>query len=719
MDFAIDPISFEIIGASTSVESVGMSIGLLEWGVGALFIIFHAFKRYSTPASNRCSTTYAQFVVYGFLYCLTMVLIYLFLAAVLDSSPETIQIFKNFLDISGQWTAFDGIDFVNQSKPFVSALLVITVFPNAPWLKNFDEWLLQVFWDLGRIPVYVKQQAESLRLSGYIIDPGKRKELKIYARKYGIDIKTLTLDNWEKGDFSWAKLASLQLSLDRWRRSANGRTRRFISDNEREYSQIKNMVDDLSYQFASNRSGDSQDDGSIALLEKEITATYRLLTEFVARILLISERYQSDIQKRIRELGFGDMDFHSRGLSANQMVLILASMFVSFLVLSFLFNRVLSDNPRTMLSVLNESLLMMLTYGAAVSCALLIKSKPVFSYNELTSQNPWLGYVLSGMLAIFTWALVAWSYRYIELMLRTPVGGGKATIEGLVVPVLKHLEWSYPYMLQSFVIAMGLSLLVDRRIPYDKNLIVEMKIVDTVFLTIQMMFISLIVYQWMFGIFLFHGLQTKDLEYIKPEQVTLMAQVSFMLEHGIIGAIIGFLVPHWYRTNRSDGSYDSVARMILMNKEELNNEARNLKPGALLQVFTSISLWVGSFEKQFDRNELEVFEVTMTQLSGLNSADFSIEEAHNFLSANRGKVTEEFLKESLGAIKASKKIQTLCCWYALSLAYADHYYSSREEEKILQIFSLLTKVDELYLNNAIEFSRNSAANRIPEDQTEV
>ena len=685
-----------------------MNIGI-EWGVGALFVILHAFDRYNTPSTNRCTTTFAQFVIYGLLYCLSMALIYLFLAAVLDSSPETIQIVRKFLNVSGQGNTLDGINFVNQSKPFISALLVITVLPNTPWIKNFDKWLLQLFWDFGRIPYFVTQQAESLRQAGYIIDPGKRRDLEIYAKKYGIDIDALALDNRDKGDFSWAKLASLQLSLDRWRRSANGRTRRFISDNEREYSLIKNLVDDLSYQFAKSRSAQSWGEGSNTAQEKEITATYKRLTEFVARILLISERYQSDIQKRIRELGFGDLDFHSRSLSANQMVLILASLFASFLVLSFLFNRVLSDYPRSMLSVLNESLLMMLTYGAAVTCALLVKSKPVFSYNELTSQRPWLGYVLSGMLAICTWAIVAWSYRYIELMLRAPmpVGGGKATINNLVVEVLEHLEWSYPYMLQSFVIAVGLSFLVDRRIPSDKNLIVKMKNADTIFLTLAMTFISLVIYQWMFGIFLFDGLQTKTIR-IYDDQKTWTAQLSFALEHGIIGAIIGFLVPHWYRTNRSGGSYDSIARMISMNKEDLNNEARKLEPGALLQVFTSISLWVGNFENQSNRYELEVFEVTMTKLSGLNCADFTIEEAHNFLSANRGEVTEEFLKKSLSPIKASEMIQTLCCWYALSIAYADHIYSPQEEEKIKHIFSLLASVDELYKNNARDFARVSA-----------
>jgi len=711
MSLGIDPMSFDIT-ASTSVESIGIGI---EWGVGALFVLFHAFERYNTPATNRCSTTYAQFVVYGLLYCLTMVLIYLFLAAVLSSSPETIQIIRKFLNISGQGNGSDGIDFVNQSKPFISALLVITVFPNAPWLKNLDKWLLQVFWDLGRIPFFVTQQAESLRQSGYIIDPGKRQELKIYAKKYGIDIDALALDNREKCDFSWAKLASLQLSLDRWRRSANGRTRRFISDNERDYSQIKNMVDDLSYQFSNNRSADSQDDGANTSLEKEINTTYKRLTEFVARILLISERYQSDIQKRIRELGFGDLDFRSRGLSANQMVLILASLFASFLVISFI-GRLISDHQPTMSSILSQSLLMMMTYGAAVSCALALKSKPVFSYNELTSQRPWLGYVLSGMLAILTWAIVAWSYRYIELMISTPIGSDRAAIAGLVKEVLEHLEWSYPYMLQSFVIAVGLSFLVDRRVPSDKNLIAKMKVMDTRLLTILMMFISLVVYQWMYGIFLFEDLQTKT-RTIRPEKFTWMAQVSFMLEHAIIGAIIGFLVPNWYRTNRSGGSYDSVARMISMNKEELNNEARNLEPDALLRVFTSISLWVGDFQNQSNRNELEVFEVTMTKLSGLNCADFTIEGAHNYLSANREKVTEEFLKESLDAISDFEKIQTLCCWYALSIAYADHIYTPREEEKIKQLFSLLPSVSELYKNNARDFARVSADGIIPDSPT--
>ncbi len=560
-----------------------------EWYLGGIFVCVNAYRKFNTPATNRSTTTFAQFVIYGLLYCLAMALIYLFLTAVLDSSPETIQIARNFLNIAGQGNALDGIDFVNQSKPFISALLVITVLPNAPWIKNFDRWLLQVFWDFGRIPYFVTQQAESLRQAGYIIDPGKRKDLVVYATKYGIDIDVLALGNRDKGDFKWAKLASLQLSLDRWRSGGNDRTQRFISDNEREYSLIKNTVDDLSYQFANNRPGKSRNEASKAALEKEITATYKRLTDFVARILLISEHSQSNIRRRSQELGFGDLDFHSRSLSVNQMVLILVSMFASFLILSFLFNRVLSDYPRTMLSVLNESLLLMMTYGAAVTCALIIKDKPVFSFNELTSQRPWRGYFLSGMLAIGTWLVVAWSYRYIELMLRSPVGGDKTMVDSLVGQVLAHLEWSYPYILQSFVIAVGLSFLVDRRIPSNKKLVAKTKIADTAFLMILMIFISLVVYQWMFGIFLFDGLQTKAVEYIKPDQFTWTAQLSFALEHGIIGAVIGFLVPHWYRTNRSRASGEIASRAILMNRRGLSAEIRNLVPNQLIRAVAAIA----------------------------------------------------------------------------------------------------------------------------------
>ncbi len=716
-----------------------MGMGI-EWGVGALFVLLHSFERYNTPATNRCTTTFAQFFVYGLLYCVAMMLIYLFLAAVLDSSPQNIAIVKQFFDITGQGGFLDGIDFVNQSKPFISALLVITILPNAPWLKTFDKWLLQVFWDFGRIPDYVTQQAESLRQAGYIIDPGKLRDLEIYATKYGINVNELSLEDRETQDFSWAKMASLQLSLDQWRRSANGRTRRFISDNEREYSLVKNLVDDLSFRFANWHSAKSARVGSNAALEKDITTTYKRLIEFIAKILLISERNQSDLQRRIRELGFGDLDFQARSLSANQMVLILACLFASFLVLSFLFDRVLIsvlysgenfnsqdyDGPRPlcMSKVLSQSLLMMMIYGAAMSCALLVKNKSVFSYNELTSQRPWSGYVLSGLLAVCTWAIVAWSYRYIELMLTSAPSNvaPPGTVEnvGIVVTigarVLDQLEWSYPYMLQSFVIAVGLSFLVDRRVPSDKSQVSKMMIMDTVILTVSMMFISLVVYQWMYGIFLFNNLETKTIE-IKPHDIVWWAQLTFVLKHGCVGAIIGLLVPNWYRTNQSSGSFDSVARMIAMNKEELNNEARKLKSGALLQAFTSISLWVGNFKDQFDRNELEVFEVTMTQLSGLNSADFSIEEAHNFLSANRGNVNKQFLDESLGAIKSAEKIQTLCCWYALSMAYADRIYTEQEEEKVLEIFSLLPSVNELYMNNVSEFGRSSIIDITPESRT--
>ncbi len=710
-----------------------MSIDI-EWVLGALFVSLHAFKRYNTPATNRGSTTFVQFAVYGVLYCFAMLLMYLFLAAILDSSPSNILTIQKYLNITGNGNVFEGIDFINQSKPFISALILTTVLPNAPWLRNFDNWLLQIFWDFGRIPYFVYQQAESLRRAGYIIDPGKRKNLGEYSQKYDIDIDSLSLEDREKTDFAWARLVSLQLSLNQWRRSGNGRMRRFIRENEHEYSLLKNLVDDLSFQFAKQRSDKfTPEEGKNPVLEKEITATYKRLTIFVARAMLIAERYQSDIQRRMRNLGFGDMDFQARNLSANQMVLILASMFGAFFALSFLFNRVSGSSPASIPDVISNSLLMMMTYGAAVTCSLVIKNRPVFSYNELTSQRPWLGYVLSGLLAILTWLVVAWSFRYIELMLtesvRIPIKpsvhdgeSGEVSIKSilLVRKVLESLEWSYPYALQSFVIAIGLSFLVDRRVPSDKRLIAKMKVKDTMYLTFSMMLISIGIYQWMYGIFLFEGISTKEAKYIKDYHTVWTAQLAFTLEHGIIGAVIGFLVPHWYRSNQSGGSYGSVARMISMNKEELNNEARNLQPRALLQVFTCISLWVGSFQNQFDRSSSEVFEVTMSQLSGLNSADFTIGEAHNFLNTNKGKINEEFVHESLKAIESCEKIQMLCGWYALSLAYADHIYTDQEEEMVMEILTMLPLVDPEYLNMIKEFGRRSPChpvdNLVPENQ---
>jgi hypothetical protein len=695
-----------------------MSIDI-EWLIGALFVSLHAFKRYNTPATNRCSTTFVQFAIYGVLYCFAMLLMYLFLAALLDSSPNSLVILQKFLNISGQTSLLQGNDFVNQSKPFISALIITTVLPNVPWLRNFDNWLLQIFWDLGRIPYFVFQQAESLRRAGYILDPGKRRNLENYSKKYGINIDTLSLDDHEKDDFSWAKLASLQLSLEEWRKIGNGRTRRFISDNEREYSLVKNLVDDLTFQFSAIRQGDPEATGRRASLDKEIAETYKRLTIFIAKALLISERYKSDIKSRMSELGFGDIDFQARNLSANQMVLIFISMFAAFLILSFLFGIILTEHKAKMSQVFTESLRMMMTYGAAVSCALLIKNQPVFSYNELTSQRPWLGYVLSGVLAIFTWLVVAWSFRYIDLMLSESLlntmqiqpgsagQGDEIQITLLISKVLEHLSWSYPYALQSFVIAIGLSFLVDRPVPSDTQLVAKMKTKDTIFLTVLMMLVSIGIYRWMYGIFPFDAIATKDAAHIKDYHTVWTAQLAFTLEHGMIGAVIGFLVPNWYRTNQSNGSYDSVARMIAMNKSELNNEARNLEPGVLLRAFTGITLSVGDFQGQIGRNEVEVFEITMAQLSGLSSADFSKEEAQIFLSANRGNANDEFVRKSLKTIESSKKIQMLCAWYALSIAYADHIYTDQEEERVLEIFSMLPLVDAAYMDKIKEFGRRS------------
>ena len=674
----------------------------IEWMLGGLFVVLHAYKRYNTPETNRSTTTFIQFSIYGVLYCLAMLMLYLFLAAFIDSSPHNFAAVRDLLKMTGG-DPFTQFDFVNQSTPFIAALVLSTVLPNIPWLKKFDAWLLQIFWDFGRVPYFVFQQAESLRRAGYLIDPGKRKDLDKYAKKYGIDIDALSFDDHEKIDFCWAKLASLQLSVDHWRQSGNGRTRRYFSENEREYSLIRNLIDDISFQFAISKSNSLKDKGKESPETiRGINACYKRLTVFIARALLMSEHYQSDIRSRMIYLGFGEINLHSRNLSANQMVIIFASMFSSFLVISFLFN---TSVPIRIL--LSNSVLMMLTYGAAVSCTLLIKSKPTFAFNELTLQRPWTGYILSGVLSLITWVVVVWSLRYVEYMLSASPGN-----EDLFAKVINNIKWSYPYALQSFAIAFGLSYLVDQRTPSDKRLIAKMKIKDLLILTALMAIVSFYIYGWMFGMWRDNigVMPTKNAFYIKEAQTTWSAIISFSVEHGIIGAVIGYLVPHWYRTSHSNGSQDAIARMISMNKTELNNEARKLEPQALLKGFTSITVWIGdNNNERLDRTQLEVFNTTMRQLAKLDCADFSVEEAEHFLTKNKSCIDQELLSNHLELLQGSEIIQMLCGWYALALAYADHIYTEQEESRVIQVLDLLQSLDSEYIETIKDSGRRSVS----------
>ncbi len=66
------------------------TFSLVEWVIGGIFVGVNAYRRYNTPTSNRESTTFHSFCTYCFFYLLTVLALYVFIGALLDSSPETI-----------------------------------------------------------------------------------------------------------------------------------------------------------------------------------------------------------------------------------------------------------------------------------------------------------------------------------------------------------------------------------------------------------------------------------------------------------------------------------------------------------------------------------------------------------------------------------------------------------------------------------------------------
>lgn len=648
------------------------SITLFEWAVGAVFVGVNAYRRYNTPASNRATTTFQNYITFFFFYLVTTLSLYIFLGALVDSSPKTVGTLYGLM--LGQMNAALPEELTNLSAPMLSALFLTTMLPSLPWLSRYDKAMLNKFWERGHIPNHVHKMAAAMRRAPFNFAPGQSVYLRKLCQSLSIDEQALDLKHGDNIDYNWARLNVLLESIEEWKQDDLSRLRGFMKDNAVDFNKLNESLVDINSEFSELKSEQHEDRIQLKierLLAKSINDLFRECTIFVAKATCIAELTESGRSSRTAQLGFEGGSQGRDRLSAGQISAALLAIFVTFLIVSVIQELDKSVEYRRFGNVGFMTFLMLFTYGIALIITLDLKCRVGMGYNELTRQRTWGAYVWVGLITAASWFLVTFSYRYILNML-----SGDSSVTNLET-VITNISWSYPYALQSLALAVSISWILDYhqskgitgRLPLNQRL-VDMGIAMT-----ALALASVVAYLWMEGIGWFEGYGTKDLGYRGK------MSVGWTVAKGVaVAAVVSVLVPMWFNLNRLKAPDQIAGRLIAMNRKGLSIEIRSLEPNQLITAVAAVGASVASIDGGVGRSEKDVYQIICSHLAGLPNSDVDVDAAdvafENCLELVESGELE--LDEKLSLLKGLPLLSALMPFIASAIAFADGVYLREE-----------------------------------------
>ena len=653
----------------------------IEWGVGAVFVGVNAYRRYNTPSSNRESTTFQNFITYFIFYLASVLALYVFCGALLDSSPETIGAIYGLL--SGQPNASLPDSLANLSAPMVSALFLTTLLPSLPFLSRYDKALLNTFWDRGHIPYHAQKMAAAMRRTPFKFSPKQVKQLGARCDSSGFTLEDLELDEGSNLDFHWARINVLLDGIEDWHQIENYRLRRFVLEHKEELAQLNLLRDEVNSEYLELRSERLEDHIRVKMehfLHKSMEALFRESTIFVAKATCCAELSESGRRSRVSQLGFEGGTPRFEALSGRQVASALIAILLTFLALSIVQELEKVAQYRKFGNVLFMTFLMFFTYGATLVITLDMKRRAGMGYNELTRQRSWSGYVMVGIITALSWFFVSFSYRYIIQMLAGM--DSVANFEGVLVDI----RWSSPYALQSLALAMSLSWILDfhQSRGTSRRLTLQQRIVAVGISMAALGAASIIAYLWMEGIGWFEGYATREEIYRERSPLPM----EWILVKGMaVAAIVGWMVPMWFRVNRTKAPDQIAGRAITMNITGLADEIRHLPPDELIRAVAGVSASVAAIDQDVSRDEKSVYQIICSHLAGLANSDVDIDSAekefdHCLELIETGELDLEARLENLNGLPL---LSALMPFIASSVAFADGVYLDQERQVVDEV----------------------------------
>jgi hypothetical protein len=500
------------------------------WPVQVVLVIviaIYAYDRFNSPPTNRACTTAARYHVAAFIYFS----LYLLTFHLVVRYPELVG-FMGF-DVQGPLADLE------VSSAVGIALLLTVLLPRAPVLSNVD---LQVRKHLQRraaIPIEATRLSREL-CGGELEVPGEeRAGLEAELVGSGFDAQHVVYDGAEYTHTVWVKIEYLMWRLQEL--ESNSKFASFMHDRAQEYARLKTQHKSLRTKAKTcfglhEHLREIEDDEKYLEvlgayeggLRDDVEEMFKATCDFVSQAVLSCRLTHGGRWELLGDLGFKRQESNGRpSLGANH-VIALASILIPVFLINFIFFA--PKRPEVAHGLLIP-VMIVTVYCVAVICAALPKDRWSFSTRSDKGFRPWCFFIMAGFAAVLVGFPINLGFKTLIVLTQD---ADPALGEAFNQAWESLVAFKWPYFFLSFMMAAVTAFHLDNRpSPWLNG--ISLRALESM---------SLAGIQAATAYFVFELLSRLAEQ---GEAVHVPPLERLVIISAVVGAVVGFLVPEWYR----------------------------------------------------------------------------------------------------------------------------------------------------------------------------
>jgi|GEM_PF-5208553 len=502
---------------SKSINDPGL---LLQFGVGMLVVLLYARDRFESPGPVRWTTTFTRYWLARTGYMASLLLVYLLLGgAFIDAKPVLSLLMYGNASLKPPSASLPG--------PLFAALLLTSLLPHVPYLKKFDEIAKGIFQRMGNIPMEVRVFSAQLERAKLV--PVSHMLESAYG-ELGVKAEWLQLPE-NRLTYWWARIGLMHAIVNNW--DANPTYLGYACNRKTSLDDINRRVEQFLALNAIGPNGVAADEQPPNTpvprsVSREIEEIHRSLCDFIAGGLLHCVRGARQRQHLLNELGFQLSERQLRpAMSIHHVFLIGGILFLLVLFVALLFQQFLT--PGDLPLDIRVWFMIPILYCTSIVIAIYTKSAWRFADIREVGTRPVMGYAAAAALAVLAAFVIQLLFRFVQ---------GGTVLEILSKPgqftaaLLTNLE-RWPWYVLTFFTTVAIAWTADNHYESDSEppwlRWTETLGMAAFFCVLQWITLQLLV------------------EFSPHPERWAGKELQMILRTTLVGACIGFFVPHFYR----------------------------------------------------------------------------------------------------------------------------------------------------------------------------